>query len=116
MIPTKFENPGNLPDSKPMRAGVKKRKTPTNVLSQHILNLLIVIPPLHNQPLTTVNRPLRTQLRVQELDNVLGLTAHSPANIGNVGKHGLFRALACDLGRDHGVSAFFTGQLGVVCV
>lgn len=47
---------------------------------------------------------------------MLGLPVHTTADIGNVGKDGLFGAFSGNLGRDDGVTALLPGELGVVCV
>lgn len=87
----------------------------TDILSEHILDLLLCISPLHHQSLRTVHGPLRAQLRIQELNDVFGLAVHPSADIGDVGEDGLLRAFSGDLRRDDGVSPFLASEFGVMC-
>jgi len=86
----------------------------TDVLPEHVLNLLLRVSPLHHQSLGAVHGPLCTQLRVEEVNDVLRLPVHPSADVGKIREDGLLRALTSDLWRDNGVSPFLTGELGIV--
>ena len=92
------------------------REILTDILPQDILNLFLCISPLHDQSLGTIDRPLSTQLGIQKLNDVFGLTMHSSTDIGEIGKDGLFGPFSSDLRRDHGVFPFLAGEFGVMSV
>ena len=88
----------------------------TNVFSQDVFNVLLRISTLHDQSLLTVDRTLRSQLRVQELDDVFWLSVQSSTDIHEVGEERLFRSFTSDLRRDDGVFSLLAGEFGVVRV
>jgi hypothetical protein len=88
----------------------------TDILPQHALDLLLRISALHDQAPVPVHTSLRAQLRVQELDHVLRMPVHPPADVRKVREHGLLRALARDLRGHDGVPPLLAGELGVVLV
>jgi hypothetical protein len=91
-------------------------KTPTDIPPQDILHALLRIPSLDNQPLVTVHTSTRSQLGEQELHDVLGLTVHALADLGQVGKDRLFGTFSVDLRRRDGELFTVTSELGVVGV
>jgi hypothetical protein len=88
----------------------------TDVLAQHVLDLLLVEATTEDETLGRVHRALGTQLGVQEHEDVLGLAVKTAADVDEVGKRRLLRSLAGDLRRNDGVPTLLAGELGVVDV
>lgn len=91
-------------------------KIPTDVPSQDVLHTLLRIPSLDDQSLLSIHTSARSQFGKQKLHQMLWLPVHSPANLGQVGKHGLFRSFTGDLRRNQGEFLLVPSQLGVVRV
>lgn len=85
-----------------------------NVTTQDSLDLLLLETTLDDQALGSINGSRGSQLGKQELNNVLGLTMHPLADIGNVGKDSLLVTIAHDRGRNNSVTLLLSSKLGVV--
>lgn len=85
-----------------------------NVTTQNSLDLLLLETTLDDQALGSINGSRSSQLGKQELNNVLRLTMHPLADIGNVGKDSLLVTITHNRGRNNGVTLLLTGKLGVV--
>lgn len=88
----------------------------TNVFPQDVFDVLLCISTLHNQPLLTINRTLRSQFGVQELNDVFWLSVHSSTNVHEVREQSLLCSFTSDLWWHNGVSSLLTGEFGVVGV
>ena len=65
---------------------------PTDVPSQHVLNLLLLVSALDDQSPRSVDTAAGSQLGEQELRHVLVAPLHALADLGDVGEDGLLVA------------------------
>jgi len=72
-----------------------------DIPSEHILNMLLLEPSLHDQLAATVNGTTGTQLSEKESQQVLGLTMQHLRNLGKVGERGLFSSHTDNLWGSH---------------
>ena len=73
-----------------------------DVPSQHILNLLRLESPTNRESLRAVHGTDSSQLGEEVLNDVVGLSMHTLADVDNVGKKGLLGTIPRNLGRNHG--------------
>lgn len=88
----------------------------TDILLQHVFDILLGVSTLDHQTVGPVHTSTRTQFGIDEFDEVLRLSSHTSADIGNVGEHGLLCAFSVDLGRYQGELFLVTGEFRVVRV
>lgn len=86
-----------------------------DVSSENVFDLLGLETTTDDETLGTVDGANGTQLGEEELDDVLGLTVHTLANVDDIGKDGLFGAVSGDLGWDHGELLLVARESGVLC-
>ena len=86
----------------------------TDILLEQVLNLFLLESTLDNQTLRTIDRARCSHFSKQVLNNVLGLSAHTLADIGKIRKGSLFRTFSRDLRRYDCVFLLITGKLRVV--
>jgi hypothetical protein len=97
----------------PIRRRRKKRRL-TDVPPQDVLHVLLRVPSLDDQSMTSVDRTGRTQLGEEEGDDVLVLTMHFLTDVRKVGEDGLLVALLEHLGRSDGVTSSVAVKFGVL--
>ena len=85
-----------------------------DVSSEDVLDLLGLETAADDETLGAVDGADGSQLGKEELDDVLGLTVHTLADVDDVGKDGLFGAVSGDLRRDHGELFLVAGEGGVL--
>ena len=76
----------------------------TDVLPQNGLKLLLLEATLDNQPTGAIHGTRGTHFCEHVLDDMLGLPVHPLADIGDVGKDGLFVSFSQDLRGCNGVT------------
>lgn len=74
-----------------------------NVPSQDVFDLFLLEPSLDDEPAGAVDRAGGAQLGKEELDDVLWLSVHLFADVGNVGKDRPLWAFSLDVGGRDGV-------------
>lgn len=73
------------------------------LLNEQHSKLTLNVTTLDDQPSASIDGSTGSQLGEEELDDVLGLTVHTLADVGHVGEDGTLVALAEELRRGNGV-------------
>lgn len=86
----------------------------TNVSPQNVLHVLLGVTTLDDESVRTIDRTTRSQLGKEERNDVLVLSVHLLANVGQVGKDRLLVTLSKHLRGSNRVASSVSVKFGVL--